>query len=546
MNLMEDNDNLEKYFSDKFNQDIKPDDWNIPDDDVWQHIDANIPKKERRRIWAFLPFILAGLAILSAVALGLDNYNKNNRINELQRELERCGNNDNEVDKSIGSLTPSPKEQNLDNRKEQQNQVLIENNVSPQNEKPNNSKLNSKVNFNNNPNNKLESNRFSERSASGIMVSTERQERIENEFAVVNSSDKIQQNAAINTKSNTQNSINPLPKDVVNTASSRDPSSSERTPLNSENININPGERANQLPVLPSLNSYVISSIDPANNLITPENVLIVGQQESKDIFKKEASTRNKVWIGPVVGYNVWNDRISGEYIDPLTELLINEKTSNSLSFGLTFGKQISPKIVLNASVNYYSRKRNSTYDINLPYSTVDEISAGDDFENHFQHSLPTSLGNISTELILARSKNSSVQNNENVNLDLSLENIMKVISIPLTAQFFVKEAGNGLYFQTGILNEFILKNEIADISTLSHHSFVHDKSISISYQPNQVNKFNMRLLAGLGYQQELTRSISLALFANYGYALTNTFKRNTYQHKIDQIGMGIGLYKTL
>ncbi|MBK8604088.1 MAG: hypothetical protein IPN87_13845 [Saprospiraceae bacterium] len=488
---MEDNDNLEKYFRDKFNQDIKPDDWNIPDDDVWQHIDANIPKKERRRIWAFLPFILAGLAILSAVALGLDNYNKNNRINELQRELERCGNNDNEVDKSIG-------------------------------------------------------NRFSERSASGIMVSTERQERIENEFAVVNSSDKIQQNAAINTKSNTQNSINPLPKDVVNTASSRDPSSSERTPLNSENININPGERANQLPVLPSLNSYVISSIDPANNLITPENVLIVGQQESKDIFKKEASTRNKVWIGPVVGYNVWNDRISGEYIDPLTELLINEKTSNSLSFGLTFGKQISPKIVLNASVNYYSRKRNSTYDINLPYSTVDEISAGDDFENHFQHSLPTSLGNISTELILARSKNSSVQNNENVNLDLSLENIMKVISIPLTAQFFVKEAGNGLYFQTGILNEFILKNEIADISTLSHHSFVHDKSISISYQPNQVNKFNMRLLAGLGYQQELTRSISLALFANYGYALTNTFKRNTYQHKIDQIGMGIGLYKTL
>ena len=247
-----------------------------------------------------------------------------------------------------------------------------------------------------------------------------------------------------------------------------------------------------------------------------------------------------------MVGYNVWNDRISGEYIDPLTELLINEKTSNSLSFGLTFGKQISPKIVLNASVNYYSRKRNSTYDINLPYSTVDEISAGDDFENHFQHSLPTSLGNISTELILARSKNSSVQNNENVNLDLSLENIMKVISIPLTAQFFVKEAGNGLYFQTGILNEFILKNEIADISTLSHHSFVHDKSISISYQPNQVNKFNMRLLAGLGYQQELTRSISLALFANYGYALTNTFKRNTYQHKIDQIGMGIGLYKTL
>ena len=543
---MEDNDNLEKYFRDKFNQDIKPDVWNIPDDDVWQHIDANIPKKERRRIWAFLPFILAGLAILCAVVLGLDNYNKNNRINELQRELERCGNNDNEVDKSIGSLTPSPKEYNLDNRKEQQNQVLIENNVSPQNEKPNNSKLNSEVNFNNNPNNKLESNRFSERSASGIMVSTERQERIENEFAVVNSSDKIQQNAAIIVNSSSQINKNYLPKEDVNAASSINPSLPEGTPPNSGIVNINTRESANQLVFLPTLNSNVISNNNSANNVITLQNILNFDLPETKENLVKESTQRNKIWIGPVVGYNVWNDRISGEYIDPLTELLINEKTSNSLSFGLTFGKQISPKIVLNASVNYYSRKRNSTYDINLPYSTVDEISAGDDFENHFQHSLPTSLGNISTELILARSKNSSVQNNENVNLDLSLENIMKVISIPLTAQFFVKEAGKGLYFQTGIINEFILKNEIADISTLSHHSFVHDKSISISYQPNQVNKFNMRLLAGLGYQQELTRSISLALFANYGYALTNTFKRNTYQHKIDQIGMGIGLYKTL
>ncbi|MFZ1848557.1 MAG: hypothetical protein WAU12_16695 [Saprospiraceae bacterium] len=378
------------------------------------------------------------------------------------------------------------------------------------------------------------------------MVSTERQDRIENEFAVVNSSDKIQQNAAIIVNSSSQINKNYLPKEDVNAASSINPSLPEGTPPNSGIVNINTRESANQLVFLPTLNSNVISNNNSANNVITLQNILNFDLPETKENLVKESTQRNKIWIGPVVGYNVWNDRISGEYIDPLTELLINEKTSNSLSFGLTFGKQISPKIVLNASVNYYSRKRNSTYDINLPYSTVDEISAGDDFENHFQHSLPTSLGNISTELILARSKNSSVQNNENVNLDLSLENIMKVISIPLTAQFFVKEAGNGLYFQTGILNEFILKNEIADISTLSHHSFVHDKSISISYQPNQVNKFNMRLLAGLGYQQELTRSISLALFANYGYALTNTFKRNTYQHKIDQIGMGIGLYKTL
>ncbi|MBK8602729.1 MAG: hypothetical protein IPN87_06415 [Saprospiraceae bacterium] len=292
------------------------------------NIDANIPKKERRRIWAFLPFILAGLAILCAVVLGLDNYNKNNRINELQRELDRCGKNDNEIDKSIGSLTPLPNNNNLVKRKEQQNQALIENNLSPQNEKPNNSKLNSKVNTSKKLNNKLEPNLSSERSPSDKMKSTIGQESSKKELSAVISSEKYAVNGVINTNSKDQNNLKSLSQEDANKATSLNPSMYERTPLNSGIVKINPRESANQLVVLPTLNSYVISNNNSTNDVITPQNILNFDLPETKENLVKESTQRNKIWIGPVVGYNVWNDRISGEYIDPLTELLINEKTS--------------------------------------------------------------------------------------------------------------------------------------------------------------------------------------------------------------------------
>ena len=47
---MEDsNNNLEKFFRDKFNQRIEPQDWNIPDSEIWDSIASEINKEDKKR-----------------------------------------------------------------------------------------------------------------------------------------------------------------------------------------------------------------------------------------------------------------------------------------------------------------------------------------------------------------------------------------------------------------------------------------------------------------------------------------------------------------
>ena len=90
---MEDsNNNLEKFFRDRFNQRIEPQDWNIPDNEVWDSIASEINKEDKRRRVGILPIILVGSSILLSLFMGIDNYNKSKSIASLQKELQECSN----------------------------------------------------------------------------------------------------------------------------------------------------------------------------------------------------------------------------------------------------------------------------------------------------------------------------------------------------------------------------------------------------------------------------------------------------------------------
>ena len=224
----------------------------------------------------------------------------------------------------------------------------------------------------------------------------------------------------------------------------------------------------------------------------------------------------------------------------------MKEETLPSLALGLALNKKINDHLVLNTGLMYYQRNQTSKYEINLPYSTVDEINVGSEFENKFSHSLPTGLGDINTNLVLSRSINSPVTNNENVYLDFSLQNHVSALAVPLMLTYHMKEMGNGFFFQGGIMNEFIIHNEIREVNTESHHTFVKDKSINVDYNTSQINKFNTSAMIGIGYEKEILKGIGISLSTNYGFALTNTFATPNYQHKIDQLGLQMMVVKKI
>ncbi len=547
---MEDNNNLEKFFRDKFNQKIEPQDWNIPDNDVWENIESNIPPKGKKRRFGILPFILAGALLLLSFFLAYDNYKKGENIVDLEQELKNCGDNIGNIENELkASGTIDLESDNLtknsviDEQKSSEKSNLEIGDISVNRNDPK-TPITSEKKANSDQNlseiiKESTSNKSFEKKSTKSDISTQNQTNSEENVA------KNSQKGAgeeQNQSNSTSNSI--ISKDLNSKISNN----------SSENINYegldnlvktDQPERGQSIENrefisisnLPSLSFNVLKSesLSPEINLSLKTKII--------DPFKLPS---NSLKIGPAAQYIQWQSKTQGSFDNPLSELLVNEKTSPSIAIGIGLNKKIGQKLVLNTGLLYYQRNQSSQYAINLSYSTIDEISVGSNLENRFEHSLPTSLGSIDTRLVLARIVDSPVSNNENVYLDFSLQNHTKALSLPLTLSYFINRAGNGLFVHAGIMNEFIIENSIEKIYTQSHHTYVKDKSIEVDYQTSQINRFNVSSILGIGYEKTFFQDISVSLSANYGFALTNTFATENYRHKINHFGLQLMVLKSI
>jgi len=481
---MEDkNNNLEIFFRDKFNQRIEPQDWNIPDNEVWDSIASNIPVENKKRRLGVLPLIFVGGLTVMSLILGYDNYKKGRNIAELHQELKECSN---------------------------------------------------QTNVSNNENNPSE--KFIGESAK-LSINYQNNERIlsNDSYKIVDLPQNSPENHSVtrmarHSKFNQPHKSSPTTVEIY---------------TNSIMDEKNPFEQGTDL----KDNEFItISSLPalPYTTINRPNTLPVIDFPIMADYTKPIKQSSGRILIGPILRYINWQDKIKGSFDNPLSELLIKEETSPSLAMGLAFSKTVGSHLVLNTGILYFQRNQSSQYAINLPYSTTNEINVGSEFENRFEHSLPTGLGNINTSLVLSRSINSPVTNNENVYLDFSLQNHTKALAIPLTMSYYITEAGAGFFVQGGIMNEFIIENKIREVNTESHHTFVRDKSIVVDYNASQINKLNVSTIVGIGYEKEIFEGVGISLLANYGFAVTNTFATPDYQHKIDQLGLQMMVVKTI
>ena len=484
---MEDNHNLEKFFRQKFNQKIEPEDWNIPDNDIWDKIALEIPSEKRKKNKiVFLPILLCiGLLGLSLIFLR-DNHQKDQKIAQLEKTLKECSQPSNGIQSnpshvsSMISVTPS------DVNISMTLPTKAYNITSPKTS-----------GFNKNlPGTSRETD-------ANLDPTFPTYDQEQNKVAL------LKNDATQSTWAYTE------PKELIHLP----PLIKLTTP---------PSIQHNRLDVIHSLNHKKSLLIDREPTFIQP---------------KKEPKAN--WWLGANTGFIFWKDREIGTFDNPLSELLVSEETAHSWLYCIQVNKNVGRNWMVIACIQYYTRNQKSIYAINLPYSTTQEIAVGSDYENRFEHSLPTGLGNISTSLVLARSNDSPVSDNENVLLDFSIKNELRAFAVPLTFSYFPKEAGNGFFIQGGLNNEFVFQNKIIETASASHHIYVKDKSVKVDYNASQINKINIGAIAGLGYQKTFSKGIGIAISANYGLALNNTFSTANYQHKIDQINMQFSVMKS-
>lgn len=281
-----------------------------------------------------------------------------------------------------------------------------------------------------------------------------------------------------------------------------------------------------------SVNTLIAPPVSLLNSIINlDENPGVVVIQKPNRVKRHD-----KTFLGLSLASVIWLDREQGTMMNPLSELLIEEKTYNSTVAGLQLSRQLNEKWSVTGGLEYYRRTQHSLYSIALPYSKDTELDAGSNYENHFQHSLPTGLGNVNTFLVLARSRESEMTNNEIVSLDFAMNQQASVLCIPVGITYFPSGEKFGPFINGGLRTELVMDTRVADINLRSYHPLVQENHINVEYNNLQMNKLNLSLTLGLGYQLPVWRDIHVSGMIQYGQALNPVFRSENYIHDIHSL----------
>ena len=465
---MEENQNIDKFFRDKFNQPVKKEPWNSPDDYVWANIADSLEVENKKRRLFSLPSFITGCLLASLLLSAWLHCSQHKKISDLQKEVAICQNV-----RASGAENGINKKGGMSGK-----QVLS----------------------------------YPSRT---------------------DNSKKVISDTKMKTRPDITKSVN-LPHA---TQAFNDTKAVE------DNIN-HPLFLPEELPEVQNLSgvkvvAQPISLMYPMVNLDMSPIILTI----QKPVYAKQ---RGISFLGFSMGSALWMDQEKGTMNHPLSELLVEEKSYISPVVGLQFLRQLSEKWSFTAGLEYYKRTQYSLYSIALPYSKDTEIESGSNYENHFQHSLPSGLGNVNTFLVLARSSDSQLSNNEIVSLDFAMNQQASLLSMPVGFSFYPLGKAFGPFLTGGLRTEFVMNTRVSDVMLKSHHPLVQDNHVNVEYNNLQMNKLNLSVTMGLGYQIPLWRDYHLSGVIQYGQALNPVFRSENYIHDINSLNGQVIISKKL
>lgn len=253
-----------------------------------------------------------------------------------------------------------------------------------------------------------------------------------------------------------------------------------------------------------------------------------------------------KFQIGMTADYYHWIDIVQGSLQAPLNELLVSENTRPSAAIGVKASYQLTNKLTVNTGISYNKRKQYSAYLLHLPYSTTMETQDPDGtYANHFNHSLPTGLGNVNTFVTLARAQGNTISDNQIIDVDFSFDHESTSLFVPIGLSYFLQRPNNGFYVYGGLLQEWRLSNKISNVYSLSHHSAVKEKDFHADIEMSTKNAYQLYTQFGLGYQKEISKNLHFNAMGQYGVGLTNVFTDGSYAHSLNYLNISASICKS-
>ena len=289
---------------------------------------------------------------------------------------------------------------------------------------------------------------------------------------------------------------------VVSTHNNLEPDISLNNPAKKEDSERNV---VSQLEILPRLPIYILQTNQETDIALKPE-------------IKK--SNQNKYYLG--LQFNMLpfgkNFKIKNQ---ALSETISNARLTNGWNVGLNVFRPITKDWQISAGLQFSRHDVLTSYDLNIPYDYHTEKELPDKKENYFSHSLPTALGNVTTMLVVARTPDSPVSHNENINIDFEVNYRTYALALPFGVQYLLGSPSKGFLISASVIPAYTLSRQTSVTSYHSNHTFVKEQNASIT-RDNNFNDFQLYSSTGASYRTRLTKTTSLDAGLQYQWSFTS------------------------
>ena len=478
-------DKIEHIFNERFGPaSVTNEGWNEPSDAIWDRIENNIDKDDRRR-FGYLPFILISLLAMSGLWIAnlySENTNLQNSLQEATYELNELQALyiKSEEKELYSDVISKNVDQQIQDEEEQATLQLQTANSALKEEKVSNDVSNQKPPLD-----------------------------LYTQSAEISSSEENKLTSIVE-----ENRI-------------------ESENLSSSDLLFNNLERNETRSV------QAVQNLGIYQSFVSSERLDLMPKQIS--IVRDEVEKGKRISIQPFVFMNML--RSVGSQETNLTELIDSENGSEGFGMDFLINLPIRGPFEFSTGLGFESFNFVTEYDIVLPYNPDEETVMDDDRYIDFQHSLPTAFGNTETALRLSRKRSSQNPNETAVGLDFNTQHRFEAVSVPLNLSFLPKVGNSSFGVGVSLRPTYIFSAQSGIHSVVSHHSDI-DAVNNVSFSEYaDLRRFNLGVGVHLSYNLDLSKRSGLTLNAGYQNFLFNFYQTENYSSSVHRLNLSAGYF---
>lgn len=200
----------------------------------------------------------------------------------------------------------------------------------------------------------------------------------------------------------------------------------------------------------------------------------------------------------------------------------------------------------LGAGLRYGTHRLQTDYALAVPFTHNGETMHDDgNFDNQYNHSLPSALGNYPLQLVLTRESAANVEEGEVMLLDLNIRQRIQQLSMPLNLRYGFGKHRWQMGVQAGLVANHTLAVEAEDHPALvSHHGAIHQRHTSVGNPSiSDLQRFTFDTSLGLDLRYQLTHRLGLSFAGSWQRALTPVYAGAAVQSYLQSIGLNAGFH---